>query len=1108
MAELPPFWQAARDGNVAVLTERLAAGQDVNQELPGEGVRGRTALMLAADNGHAEAVNFLMDYPGINPNLQDEMGYTALHDAIGTEDQGVVDAILGHPAVAVNVNLPTVSGDTPLHFAAEAGMLDTIVALRRRGADVATRNNDDETPADVAVNANVRRLIEAPLDQMVAVLAQIRAAPPPPPPAAPARPPPRAGWADEIFEAIEDLNVGDVRPLLEEPGADPNDRDDEGNTLLMLAVTAVGDDFRIAQIVSALLEAGADPNLTYPELNTTALMMAAQNNYWRTVSVLMANPATNPNLRSQRGATALMFALGAEEGDDALEAMLEPRPAGAAPVDLNVQDNDGRTALMKAAANNDLNSTFKLLEAGADPAIQNNANQTARDMANERGHANIVRLLDAPAAQRAAVLAQIQPVAPAAPADWLNNAVEAITRGNFGRLVELLAQADANPNARNAQGYTLLMLAATAPIDDGLASSLVAALLEARADPNLTGGPHDMTALMMAAQGNMADVVSELMNDPNTNPNIQTPLGSTALMFAVSAAAGGGGEALERMVEPRADGDPVNLNLQSNVSRTTALMKAAEAGLLNETFLLLEAGADPAIQNNVGQTARDIANARGHANIVRLLDARPDERAAIFQQIRNAGRGAAALGIAPVAPPPQPQLRAPAGAAAGPVDQADAFRRVDDALRRDTVDEKVIPFPAWLEPFKGTFEDDYVLLQYILDEPLNASICPICLGYVYRYDGCLYMHHDCRKVEDADGNFLGLSEKVYHQRLFNLYNIGGSIYWCGHCGRVCGGGGRGQVEGRNQVIGHQHYHLGPAQDAGRSDLHGAPGFYENVFGGGDNLCRRSGGGGFDEKFKRVNRLLQWALQIQSETGKMPQRDAIYQLIEETWNAPLFRDPDLEEVKATKKFSTPFEAFRKRTAQTEASDSKGPEGAEESKEEGPPPDIPKPADEAANVPEVVRPAEGQEFLMDADGNPRMDPVSLDDMREGIRFIHKRRNGVVYRHTDDELISRGGLTQWIQGVLAGGPKFGRCFLDDCDARLWPEDVQPYIPEDVFDAYRLAFNKRMRGIIGGAKKEYGITYVITNATGECPLPPRKGGKTYRRRRKTGKRKTYRRR
>lgn len=89
------------------------------------------------------------------------------------------------------------------------------------------------------------------------------------------------------------------------------------------------------------------------------------------------------------------------------------------------------------------------------------------------------------------------------------------------------------------------------------------------------------------------------------------------------------------------------------------------------------------------------------------------------------------------------------------------------------IGELLIPPRKW----KGMTQDDIKYLHTIFDPKDSGtgrapaedwSMCPICLGYTGRQDGCKYMKHDYR------------IQQSYDKKLYDRYKdpIYGTISWC------------------------------------------------------------------------------------------------------------------------------------------------------------------------------------------------------------------------------------------------------------------------------------------------------------------------------------------
>ena len=65
------------------------------------------------------------------------------------------------PPEVVVVNAPNVKGQTPLHFAAKTNAIDVTMQLLSHAADPQSRDENGDTPLDVAVEYNAKDVANA-----------------------------------------------------------------------------------------------------------------------------------------------------------------------------------------------------------------------------------------------------------------------------------------------------------------------------------------------------------------------------------------------------------------------------------------------------------------------------------------------------------------------------------------------------------------------------------------------------------------------------------------------------------------------------------------------------------------------------------------------------------------------------------------------------------------------------------------------------------------------------------------------------------------------------------------------------------------------------------
>jgi hypothetical protein len=428
--------------------------------------------------------------------------------------------------------------------------------------------------------------------------------------------------------------------------------------------------------------------------------------------------------------------------------------------------------------------------------------------------------------------------------------------------------------------------------------------------------------------------------------------------------------------------------------------------------------------------------------------------------------------------------------------------------------------------YRGYTQSQLRELNTIVEKPADFSMCPVCLSTAIRSEGCLYMTHNC--------STLGIP---YHEELYEKYkNVDGDITWCTMCSRI----GMSRKVQRRLVTGewvwqsvHEHLQLGSVTGPKPppAPLQGP----ENFF---DRDCVQQGGGGVLEKYMRLHRLREFAYDLQDEIGKVSAWDARKELIEQVWNAPLVSNRRAKKVKDELEHLFTTEILPVATARRNAKVAEVTAAAG-----GPAPELSillTPEEDArlnsvwskygkatTNFPErnvmeeanrVVAQAKEDALLeraqaniprpnaanaalqpirykakMEANSNANMANVcSICQLTEKPRwaFQHKEPNGTVQSHTDMP-ICEDCLTNAITAKLAekGLPSFGHCWLyPGCKALFWPQEIQGKIPADLYEAYRVEFNKKilegsLQGGMRGGKRQ--PTFQVGGVPFLTPMP-----------------------
>ena len=175
----------------------------------------------------------------------------------------------------------------------------------------------------------------------------------------------RVEYQGALMSAVEDDDVEKARELIA-AGEDVDRQEDDDTTPLFVAV-----EHGNLEMVRLLLDFGAKVNARNDE-KQTPLMMLDEDASVELVELLLRKDA-KVNRVAENGDTALIRAAGQNVAPEVLKTMID---AGA---ELDVQNDEGLTALMKAADRENLENVRLLVMAGADVNLRDEEGDNAWD---------------------------------------------------------------------------------------------------------------------------------------------------------------------------------------------------------------------------------------------------------------------------------------------------------------------------------------------------------------------------------------------------------------------------------------------------------------------------------------------------------------------------------------------------------------------------------------------------------------------------------------------------------------------------------------------------------------------------------------------------------
>lgn len=326
--------------------------------------------------------------------------------------------------------------------------------------------------------------------------------------------------------------------------------------------------------------------------------------------------------------------------------------------------------------------------------------------------------------------------------------------------------------------------------------------------------------------------------------------------------------------------------------------------------------------------------------------------------------------------------------------------------------------------WNGFTQSDIGKLDIIFEEQASEyAMCPVCTRYVERSEACMYMKHNCAETPG-----------FYHRALYNKFkNDEGYIGWCTICNRI--------------TKGHRHYELTSSTVKRMPELEPSGDPFEK------DCSKTNHGGGLPEKLARFRRFREYALELQDDIDEKSEKEALEELVEETWNAPLRREKKLlKGIAETKKWNINTGRFSKNAVIASTNN--------------------------VNTPNI--PFDGKLPTEIAKGHNN---IMFNDDVPILRFHHKQADGTMETHG----IAKETLEELIKDKTKdfGTQSFGLCFMypGSCDSRLHPAEIKGHVPAELYEKYQKNFNKKFKATRGGGS-------LLTEATDAVCIVVKRSG------------------
>ena len=833
-----------------------------------------------------------------------------------------------------------------------------------------------------------------------------------------------------------------------------------GETALHYAVA-----LRQDKVLQMLLNKGANPNILNG-IGMTPLLMVCDRPYdkehsnvdYKMLQSLLKDRRINKDIKSKRGFTPLSYAI--MNNQEAFVNKLLQQGA-----DPNIPNEDGSLPIFQAIEDKTGKILTLLLKKGVIVDALNKSGETPLLVALQKRNTKVASIL-----LKAGANPTIVSNKGLTPFWYLLN--ERTYFENRIEHIRLMIQNGANIDEKNPESDETPLIYAIKHRDN----QLIHLLVEMGADVNIPTSAN-VTPLMLASIRETHDIV-RLLIDHGARRDYVDKNNFDALAYVIGNAVlhKKSGEEIFDIVDTLLNWkssnnskDVVNINFQFK-DGSTPLLHAINVNLVGVDRLLLEAGANPNYRTKNGTNPLELAIIQNDIGFIRKLVEKGALPSARIQDMVSEGQinnqQILALLREKFQIAPRPDLWV-------------GWSKTDvDAF--DTVFLAELPANATPNQRRNA-----------LRQVNSHAICPICLRYVVREDGCMYMNHNCK----AMGGY-------YHKELYEKYKLqNGVIVFCTICCRICGGNG------------HQHHEL-VDPSAPTAPLYPQGGEYF------ENDCTLTQyGGGVIEKGARFIAMRDKAIELNQQIGKMSREKALNQIVESAWLAakatsivPSVRqavqaleqgqgrrppanaearyppaDPELRRSVIRQLEGRRYNVPKNRFPEAKGISKQFNENATRINVLRPEPNHSNPA----LMPTIHR--YGFNAVMQSNVNEN-DYDSKEDEDKMIQFHHRNKNGDINNH-ENQYIERDVLESRLRTL---NERFyidedaGYCPIPGCGGLLYPEEIKSIMPADVYEPYRVKFNNKFAEKAGGSRmnnqatnhKNHSFNRMMNSQTKEVPF------------------------